>query len=140
MHVVDWGAPLAPSSSPSTLAHTLPDVVYILFASHLGFEIIIFKNHTFYFFWYFFIPQPPQLPPKPAGSLRSSNERLQCAEEYTPALPPREGSLKRAKKKVDPVQPSTTAILYNTPTTKYNTEWNGMCIPMLGKLPSNFLR
>ena len=53
-------------------------------------------------------------------------------------LPPREGSLKRNKSK----SKSTTSppILYNTPKTRYDTEWNGMLIPMLGKLPSGFLR
>ncbi|KAF6040041.1 hypothetical protein EB796_001648 [Bugula neritina] len=80
---------------------------------------------------------PPLLPPKPAGSLRSSTERLQVSDA-TPALPPREGSLKR--KKQPPKVTNAAPILYNTPQTRYDTEWNGLVIPMLGKLPSNFLR
>lgn len=81
--------------------------------------------------------QPPLLPPKPAGSLRYSTEKLKVPGDPTPALPPREGSLKRSNHK--PKQ-AHQPVLHNTPNTRYDTEWNGMVIPMLGRLPSNFLR
>lgn len=80
------------------------------------------------------ILQPPSLPPKPHGSSRSSNERL-TDDDTSPALPPREGSLKRSKPKL-----ANHSNLYNKPQTQYDTEWNGMIIPMLGKLPAEFLR
>lgn len=74
---------------------------------------------------------PPTLPPKPSSNIRRSNERL-APPEPSPALPPREGSLKRNKNR--------SPVLYTTPQTRYDTEWNGMVIPMLGRLPSDFLR
>ncbi|XP_067937387.1 CUE domain-containing protein 1-like isoform X2 [Watersipora subatra] len=80
---------------------------------------------------------PPLRPPKPASGMKSSTERLPTAADDTPVLPPREGSLKRTKAKTGS---SSAPILYNTPRTRYDTEWSGMLIPMLGKLPSGFLR